>query len=75
MVAMTTVGSDYEERVSSSAVTPVGITIVVCTVIIRELLAHDQTIFFFFLYPLKCCVHVYNTIAQSYSTVIFVSEI
>lgn len=74
MVAMTTVGSDYEERVSSSAVTPVGITIVVCTVIIRELLAHDQTIFFF-LYPLKCCVHVYNTIAQSYSTVIFVSEI
>lgn len=73
MVAMTTVGSDYEERVSSSAVTPVGITIVVCTVIIRELLAHDQTIFF--LYPLKCCVHVYNTIAQSYSAVIFVSEI
>lgn len=73
MVAMTTVGSDYEERVSSSAVTPVGITIVVCTVIIRELLAHDQTIIFF-LYPLKCCVHVYNT-AQSYSAVIFVSEI
>lgn len=30
----------------SSAVTPVGITIVVCAVIIRELLAHDQTFFF-----------------------------
>lgn len=59
MVAMTTVGSDYEERVSSSAVTPVGITIVVCTVIIRELLAHDQTIYIYFFV----------------STVIFVSEI
>lgn len=34
----------------SSAVTPVGITIVVCTAIIRELLAHDQTIFFSMVY-------------------------
>ena len=29
----------------SGAVTPMGITIVVCTVIIRELLARDQTVF------------------------------
>lgn len=62
MVVMTTVGSDYEERVSSSAVTPVGITIVVCTVIIRELLAHDQTILFIYFFFFV-------------STVIFVSEI
>lgn len=64
MVAMTTVGSDYEERVSSSAVTPVGITIVVCTVIIRELLAHDQTIFFFFFFFVSrqclCCFKEYK---------------
>lgn len=54
MVAMTTVGSDYKERVfRSSAVTPVGITIVVCAVIIRELLAHDQTISFSF-FPWSC---------------------
>lgn len=31
----------------SSAVTPVGITMVVCAVITRELLAHDQKIFVF----------------------------
>lgn len=40
----------------SSAVTPVGITTVVCTVIIRELLALDQTNFFLVKFKIKCCV-------------------
>lgn len=54
----------------SGAVTPVGITIVVCTVITRESLAHDQMIFFVVvvvLYPIKrsvlwwqSCIYVCN---------------
>lgn len=47
MVAMTTVGSELRRGFRSSAVTPVGITIVVCAVIIRELLARDQMFFLF----------------------------
>lgn len=40
----------------SSVVTPVGITIVVCAVITRELLAHDQIIIIIILYSMKCSV-------------------
>lgn len=47
MVAMATVGSELRRGFRSSGVTPVGITIVGCAVISRELLARDQTIFFF----------------------------
>lgn len=49
-----------ERGFRSSAVTPVGITIVVCAVITRELLAYDQTNFFF----LSCTQR--NVMAEPY---------